>query len=88
METSQSLANANYKTPEVNYTLAANCLLFEHRVVIPESLRQSILKDLHAAHVGIIKMKGIARSYIYWPGIDADIERIAKSCYNCAKHAP
>lgn len=87
LETGQSLANANYKAPEVNYTLAANCLLFEHRVIIPESLRQSILKDLHAVHVGIIKMKGIARSYVYWPGIDADIERIAKSCHNCAKHA-
>lgn len=87
LETGQSLASAKYKAPEVNYTLAANCLLFEHRVVIPESLRQPILKDLHAAHVGIVKMKGIARSYVYWPGIDADIERIAKSCHDCAKHA-
>jgi len=32
-------------------------------------------------------MKGMARSLVYWPGIDADIERIAKSCTECAKHA-
>ncbi|KAF2904059.1 hypothetical protein ILUMI_02117 [Ignelater luminosus] len=32
-------------------------------------------------------MKGIARSLIFWPGIDADIEQIARSCNNCAMHA-
>ncbi|XP_049824796.1 uncharacterized protein K02A2.6-like [Aethina tumida] len=32
-------------------------------------------------------MKGLARSFVYWPGIDADIERIAKSCPECAIHA-
>ncbi|KYN29369.1 Uncharacterized protein K02A2.6 [Trachymyrmex cornetzi] len=76
-----------YKAPEANYTLAANCLLFEHRVVVPSSLRQPILEDLHAAHLGIVKMKGMARSFVYWPGIDADIERVAKACTQCAEHA-
>lgn len=32
-------------------------------------------------------MKGMARLFVYWPGIDADIERIAKSCEECAKYA-
>ena len=32
-------------------------------------------------------MKGIARSFVYWPCIDADIERIANSCIECAKYA-
>lgn len=32
-------------------------------------------------------MKAIARSYVYWPGIDKDIETMAKSCVECAKHA-
>lgn len=29
----------------------------------------------------------MARSFVYWLGIDADIELIAKSCAECAKHA-
>ncbi|XP_024891943.1 uncharacterized protein K02A2.6-like [Temnothorax curvispinosus] len=87
LETGRNLARIGYKAPEANYTLAANCLLFEHRVVIPPLLRQSILDDLHAAHIGIVKMKGLARSFIYWPGIDSDIERTAKSCVECARHA-
>ncbi|XP_031777339.1 uncharacterized protein K02A2.6-like [Nasonia vitripennis] len=32
-------------------------------------------------------MKGLARSFVYWPRIDADIELITKSCAVCAKHA-
>lgn len=63
--------------------------MFDHRVVIPPTLRQQpkFLNDLHAAHVGIVKMKGMARSFVYWPGIDGDIEKIAKSCTECAQQA-
>lgn len=87
LQNGQNLERNGYKAPEKNYSLSSGCLLFEHRVVIPASLRPAILKDLHAAHVGITKMKGIARSFVYWPGIDAEIEGIANSCTECAKHA-
>jgi len=83
----KSLARAGYKAPEANYSISSNYLVLEHRVVIPPTLRQTILNDLHTAHTGIVKMKGMARSLVYWPGIDANIERIAKSCTECAKHA-
>ncbi|XP_058827600.1 uncharacterized protein K02A2.6-like [Topomyia yanbarensis] len=35
-------------------------------------------------------MKGIARSFVYWPGIDTDIEKTAKYCAEYARqaHAP
>ncbi|KMQ84562.1 hypothetical protein RF55_17550 [Lasius niger] len=86
LETGQCLARFGYKAPETNYTLSRNCLLLEHRV-IPPSLRPAILADLHAAHIGIVKMKGLARSFVFWPGIDADIEGIARACTECGKHA-
>lgn len=90
LEAGKNLAHSGYKAPEMNYTLVSNCLMFERRVVILASLQQSILNDLYAAHVGIVKMKGMARSFVYWRGIDADIERTAKSCRACAEqaHAP
>uniref|UniRef100_A0A1I8P5A3 Integrase catalytic domain-containing protein n=1 Tax=Stomoxys calcitrans TaxID=35570 RepID=A0A1I8P5A3_STOCA len=32
-------------------------------------------------------MKGIARSFVYWPGIDKEIENVPKSCKDCAENA-
>lgn len=87
LESGQCLIRSGYKAPESNYRLAANCLIFEHRVVIPTTLRNAILNDLHTAHLGMVKMKGLARSFVFWPGIDADIERTARTCNECARHA-
>ena len=31
----------------------------------------------------MVKMKSLARSYIWWPGLDANIEEMVKSCTGC-----
>ncbi|VDI40348.1 Hypothetical predicted protein [Mytilus galloprovincialis] len=31
-------------------------------------------------------MKLLARSYVWWPRIDSEIESLAKSCSGCQKH--
>lgn len=36
-------------------------LLWNYRVVIPESVRSILLKDLHAEHLGMVKMKQLVR---------------------------
>jgi len=46
-------------------------------------LQASVLKLLHEGHVGMVKMKMLARSYIWWPCIDKEIEDIVKSCRSC-----
>ena len=48
LESGQNLAHHEYKAPESKYSLSGNCLIFEYRVVLPFSLRQCILSDLHA----------------------------------------
>lgn len=63
-------------------------IMWGYRVVIPKSLQNVILKDLHASHMGIVKMRSVARSYVYWPGIDLDIERLANSCSSCLLERP
>ncbi|XP_041674675.1 uncharacterized protein K02A2.6-like isoform X1 [Drosophila eugracilis] len=87
LENGQCLAKNGYKSPECIYGLSYGCLTFEHRIVIPTKLRQTILDELHRAHLGVVKMKGIARSFVYWPGIDKDIENTGKACESCAKNA-
>lgn len=71
-------------------SLHQNCLVWGIRVIVPSSLRRNVLDELHEGHVGVVKMKSLARSYVWWPGVDADIEFLCKSCIGCqdVKHAP
>ena len=53
------------------------------RVVIPRKLQDKVVEDLHREHPGIVRMKAIARSYMWWPQIDKLLEKVAKSCVHC-----
>ncbi|XP_055701767.1 uncharacterized protein K02A2.6-like [Phlebotomus papatasi] len=65
-------------------TLTRTCLLYRDRLVIPQPLRKDILKTLHSGHPGIVRMKALARCFVYWPGIDEDIKSVVKTCSLCA----
>ena len=65
-------------------SLLQGCVMWGTRVVIPPKFRTTVLEELHVGHVGMVKMKGIARSFIWWPGINGVIEQLARSCPDCA----
>lgn len=46
-------------------------------------MRQSILDNLHQGHLGIVKTQLRAKQDVYWPAINADIERICRECPQC-----
>ena len=58
-------------------------VLFGQRIVIPKSARRGLLRKLHAAHQGIVRMKRRARQTVFWPGISNDITLLVESCQNC-----
>ena len=64
-------------------TTQQGCVLWGTRVVVPPSLQEKVLHELHETHPGISRMKALSRSYVWWPNIDAHIERTISSCSTC-----
>ena len=71
-------------------TIEDDCLLWGGRVVIPLKLRAKLLEELHRDHSGMMRMKAVARSYLWWPGLDREIEEMVRGCQSCqaVKNAP
>ena len=59
------------------------CILRDNRVVIPTTLRSKILNSLDTGHPGIVRMKALSRSYVWWPRIGNKIEKFIKNCIPC-----
>ena len=53
-------------------------------------LRARLVEELHRDHPGVTRMKAVARSYLWWPGLDKELEECARSCLSCqaVKSAP
>ena len=54
-------------------------VLWGSRVIISVPGRECLLEALHECHPGIVHMKAVVRSYLWWPGLDRDIELKVKS---------
>ena len=59
------------------------CILCGSRVVVPQAGQATVMQELHQGHPGVLRMKSLARSVVWWPGIDADIEGMVKDCHSC-----
>ena len=66
-------------------SISGGCLFHGIRLVVPASLQPKVLEILHLGHFGMQKMKQLARTAVYWPGIDAKIMEICRTCLSCAE---
>lgn len=62
------------------FTIQQGFIMKGIRVVIPETLKTRVLKELHEGHLSTAKMCAIARSYCHWKGIENDIKNVTKEC--------
>lgn len=58
-------------------------ILWKNRVVIAPVFRRLLLNELHQDHLGISKMKAVARSFFWWPKLDSDISDVVSTCTVC-----
>ena len=86
LESNDSQEYAPYVTRKDELSTDGGCVLWGSRVVIPKKLRGKVLEMLHNIHPGIVRMKALARSHVWWPGIDADIEQVVRTCVPCQEN--
>ena len=68
-------------------SVSEGILLWNECVIVPPSLRDVLLMDLHAEHSGAVRMKRLARRYIWWPKMEEAIESMVKECTACQSNA-
>ena len=42
-----------------------------------------MLQELHGGHCGITRMKSLARTVVWWPKLDKEIDVMVRSCAKC-----
>ena len=76
-----------YSLRKTELTVEQGCVLWGGRVIIPSTLRPTLLLDLHSEHTGTVRMKGLARKHFWWPNMNDDIEQITRHCTSCQEVA-
>ena len=51
--------------------------------VVPEPRRKAMLMLVHEQCQGMCRMKALARMFVWWPGINADIEELVGGHCGC-----
>ena len=57
-------------------------LFYNDRIVIPETMRSTIIAMLHSGHVSVTKMDKSAEAF-WWPGLHREIREKAETCPSC-----
>ena len=79
-------AMSPYQSRARELSVQDGCLLWGSRVVVPPQGRKFVIKLLHEGHPGICRMKRLARGYVWWPGMDKELEQAVKQCSLCQEN--
>ncbi|CAF2748281.1 unnamed protein product [Lepeophtheirus salmonis] len=65
------------------FSLRNGLLFWGIRLVIPFFICAKFLDDLYLSHRGVLKMKVVNRTKIWWPGMDGEISTFVTVCITC-----
>ena len=77
-----------YLNAQTKITSQDGVLLRDSRVIIPTALRARVLNMLHLTHIGIVRMKSLARMHVWCLNIEVDIAAHCEDCPACAETGP
>ena len=72
-----------YSSRQLELSTLEGCILWGSRVVVPPQGREAVLRELHEGHPGMTRMKALSWMYVWWPGINFDIEKSVRLCNQC-----
>ena len=64
-------------------TVEGGILMKNSKVLIPETLRQKYLKQIHQGHQGIKACRSRAREFVFWVNINSDLKEMVEKCDIC-----
>ena len=72
-----------YKAVHTELSECEGVLLRGNRIVVPVALRKTVISLAHEGHQGIVKTKHLLRSKVWWPGMDSEVEKLCRGCFEC-----
>ena len=76
-----------YWTFREEMTVEDGLILKATRIVIPPTMQESVLQQLHDGHLGFTKCYNRAKQTVYWPNLRKELEDLVLNCQLCLKHS-
>ena len=76
-----------YWTFREEMTVENGLILKATKIVIPLTMRESVLQQLHDGHLGFTKCYNCTKQTVYWPNLRKELEDLVLYCQLCLKHS-
>jgi hypothetical protein len=78
-----------YFSHRFELSVVDNLVVYRNRIVVPSSIQRDVLSRVHdIGHFGISKCKDRIQSAVWWPCVNADLEKYIAQCHHCSLHQP
>lgn len=77
-----------FKNVKDELMVIEDIVLYKDKIVVPDKLKQEMLKLAHEGHFGINKTLKRMKETFYWPNMSIDTTEFVKKCRLCEKFLP